>query len=306
MTTFLIRRGFRSFATLATVVLLVFVGTRLTGDPTDWLLPDDATPEAIESLRRTLGVDKPLIAQLGIYVQQIGAGDFGNSFYDRRPVTTVVMERLPATARLSGFAFLLSLAVGIPVGIIAAVMRNSVLDRALMATSFTAYAIPTFVLGIMLVLIFSLNLRWFPSGGDGGFKYHVLPVITLGSAYTALLARLVRSSMLEVLRQDFVRTAHSKGLTQVKVLWKHTLRNAFLPVLTIIGLSLATLVSGAVITETIFAWPGIGRLVLESVIKRDFPTVQFIVLFITTVVIVINFLIDISYSILDPRIQFGN
>lgn len=303
MTTFLARRVPRSLLTLMFIITLVFVGTRLTGDPTIWLLPDDATPEAIQNLRVALGVDKPVHEQYWIYLQGITRGDFGNSFYERRPVTTVFVERLGPTLRLSGLAFILSIIIGLPIGIITALSRNSPLDRALMSMSFTAYAVPNFVLGIMLILIFSLVLRWLPSGGYGGWRHYLMPVFTLGASHAALIARLTRSSMLEVLNQDYIRTAQAKGLPTRNTVWKHALRNALLPVLTIVGLSLATLVSGSVVTETVFAWPGVGRLILTSVVHRDYPTLQFVVLFVACAVVVANVIVDISYSLLDPRIR---
>ncbi len=306
MTVFLARRLPRSLLTLAFIVTLVFVGTRLTGDPTMWLLPDDAPPQARASMRAALAVDKPIPEQYWRYLQGLARGDFGNSFYERRPVTQVFAERLGPTLRLSGLALVLSILIGVPVGIMTALHRNSVLDRTLMSLSFTAYAIPNFVLGIMLILIFSLVLRWLPSGGYGDWRHYLMPVFTLGASHAALIARLTRSSMLEVLNEDYVRTARAKGLPGRVTVWKHALRNAFLPVLTIVGLSLATLISGSVVTETVFAWPGVGRLVLTSVVHRDFPTLQFVVLVIACAVVVANVLVDISYSLLDPRIRIGS
>lgn len=268
-----------------------------------WLLPDDAPFQARAELRRYLGVDKPLHEQYAIYLRDALRGDFGNSFFEHRPVTEVFAERVPMTLQLTALSLLLAAAIGVPIGIYAAAHRNSPTDRLVMSLSFTAYAVPNFLQGILLILVFSLILRWLPSGGYGGINHYIMPVFTLGASSAALLARLTRSAMLDVLGEDYVRTAYAKGLSGSTVIIKHALRNAFIPVLTIIGLEIATLISGSVVVETVFAWPGAGRLIVGAVTQRDFPVLQLAVLVVAVSVVVVNTLIDVAYALLDPRIR---
>ena len=300
---FLARRGFRSLLTLWAVISLVFVATRVTGDPTLWLLPDDASPEERQSLRDYLGLNRPLIEQYVIYFGNIFQGDFGNSFKERRPVLDMFLERIGATLRLSGLSFLLAVALGLPIGILAALLRNSPLDRGLMLFTFIGQALPNYVLGIIGILVFSLLLRWLPSGGMASWQAYLMPVITLGTASSASIARLTRSSMLDVLNMDYIRTARAKGLRFQVIVLKHALRNGFIAVLTVLGLQVGTLLAGSVIVETVFAWPGMGRLIVSAVQSRDFPVVQFSVFMVAATVVLANTAVDLLYGLLDPRIR---
>lgn len=303
MTSYLPRRLGRAFLTLWFIVTVVFVATRLTGDPTDWLLADSATEEMRAMLRGQLGLDRPVHEQYLIYLRGVVGGDFGNSFYERRPVTTVFAERLPYTLQLMGLALLFAVLSGVVVGVVSAVQRNGWLDRLLMTGTFAAYATPDFVLGIGLILVFSLQLGWLPSSGRNSWMHLIMPVLTLGSSSAALIARLTRSSLLDVLGQDYVRTAKAKGVSGRAVVLRHALRPAFIPVLTMIGLMLGSLVGGAVVVETVFAWPGAGRLIVNAVTARDYPVLQFSILIVASVVVVVSVLIDLGYALLDPRVR---
>ncbi|HKM43058.1 MAG TPA: ABC transporter permease, partial [Limnochordia bacterium] len=276
----------------------------ITGDPVMWLLPDDASMEAIENTRIRLGLDKPIHEQFSIFVKGVLQGDFGTSFLHRRSVTSLFLERIPQTVKLMSWALGLGIVLGIPLGIIAALNRNSALDRFLMTSSFLAYSIPNFVLGIFFILIFSLTLRWLPSGGYGNWRYMIMPVVTYGASHAGLVARLMRSSMLDVIRRDFIRTADSKGLPRHTVIMKHAFRIAVLPVITLIGLRLPHLISGSFVIETIYAWPGAGRLIIQAAKNRDFPVLQYAVFVTAILVIVANLLVDLAYGLLDPRIKY--
>lgn len=301
---FYIRRISRAVITLLCVVTVVFFATRITGDPVMWLLPDDAPVEAIEVTRLKLGLDKPLHEQFFLYVKQALKGNFGESFSYRRSVVNLYKERVPQTLRLMGYSIGLALVLGIFFGIVAALNRNTPLDRFLMTTSFLAYAMPSFVLGIVCILIFSLLLRWLPSGGYGDWRYLIMPVLAYGTSHAGLTARLMRSSMLDVVGRDFIRTADAKGLARYTVIFKHALRIAILPVVTLMGSQIPSLITGSFVVETIFAWPGVGRLVIQAAKNRDFPVLQFAVFVTAILVIVSNTLVDISYGLLDPRIKY--
>lgn len=298
---FFLWRGLRALLTLWIVVTAVFVATRISGDPTYHLLPPD-TPEAQRAeLRQQLGLDRSIAVQYGRYLQDIARGEFGRSIFTGMPVTEMFADRIPDTLRLTLSALLLAIAVGLPVGIAAALKRNSGLDRTLMTVSFVAQATPNFALGIALILVFSFALQWLPSGGTGGAAHFVLPVITLAMATAASIARLTRSSMLDVLNQEYMRFARGKGLGRATVVLKHGLRNAFPPVLTILGLQVGTLTGGAVVVEAVFAWPGAGRLLVDAVLERDYPLLQFGVMAVAATVILANMAVDMCYGLLDPR-----
>lgn len=299
----MLHRGLRAVLTLWIVVTVVFLATRLSGDPTYHILPPD-TPEAQrQTLRQQLGLDRPVMAQYGDYIAGLARGDFGRSFFSARPVREMYLERVPATLNLTLPSLLLAILIGLPVGTMAAVKLNSPVDRGLMALSFIGQAVPNFVLGIVLVLIFSLTLRLLPSGGTGGWPHYVMPVLTLGVASIATISRLTRSSLLDVLGQDYIRFVRAKGLPSTKVIVKHALRNALLPVLTVVGLQIGTLIGGAVVVEAVFAWPGAGRLLVSAVMQRDFPMLQFGVLAVAATVILANALVDIGCGLIDPRIR---
>ena len=301
---FFVRRIARAIVTLWIVVTMVFFATRITGDPVQWILPDDALPAEVEQVRERLGLDKPLWEQYFRYIKGALKGDFGTSFLHRRPVTDLFIERIPQTVKLMGYALGLLIVIGVPVGIIAALNRNTPLDRALMTTSFLVYSVPNFAIGVVFILVFSLILRWLPSGGYGDWRHMIMPVVTYGASHAGLTARLMRSSMLDVIRKDYIRTAHSKGLSRPKVIMKHVFRIAVLPVVTLIGLRLPHLITGSFVIETVFSWPGVGRLIVQGAKNRDFPVIQFGVIVTTILVVISNTLVDISYGLLDPRIKY--
>ncbi len=300
---FVVRRFLRGVVTLWLVVTAVFFGLRLSGDPVTLMLGFEASPEAIERMRDKLGLNETVAVQYLRYLQLIGQGEFGESIREPRPVTQVVFDRLPATLELALAALVIAMVVGIPAGIFAALHRNSLLDRGLMTFAFLGQSAPNFLVGILLILCFSLWLQVLPSAGRGDWQHLVMPALTLSSYGMATLARLTRSSILEVLGADYVRTARAKGLRDSRVLLGHILRNAALPVITMFGLQVGLAISGAVITETVFAWPGMGRLAATAVFNRDYPVIQFIVVLIAVSVVLVNFAIDVLYGLVDPRIR---
>ena len=300
-----LRRLLRALLTVFIVLTLVFVATRVTGDPTHWLLPPTSSQAERDELRQMLGLDHTVLTQFGRYLADAARGDFGRSFFSQRPVTELFAERLPNTLSLMIPSLVFAVALGGPIGIIAALRPNSRLDRCLMALSFVGQATPNFALGIALILVFSFALQWVPSGGTGGWTHYVLPVITLGTATMASVSRLTRSSMIDAMGQDYIRFARAKGLAEPTVILKHGLRNGALPVLTILGLQVGTLVGGAVVVEAVFAWPGAGRLLVDAVLQRDYPVLQFGILVVAATVITTNAVVDIAYGALDPRVREG-
>ena len=306
MTLYVIRRFLRGVITMWLVVSIVFVALRLNGDPARAMLPDEASAAEIDAFNRQYGLDKPIPVQYGLYIVNVLRGEFGNSLSERRPVTELIAARLGYTMQLGLAAVFIALLVSIPAGILAALYHNSVWDRLLMAGAFFGQSAPTFFVGIVLILIFSLNLRVLPSSGKGTWQHLILPAVTLSTGLLASLARMTRSSMLEVIRQDYVRTARAKGLSPRGVILRHCLRNASIPVLTLFGLSVGVLIGGAAITETVFAWPGIGRFAVRSIAIRDYPLIQYIVLLVAASVVTVNFVVDVLYGLLDPRIVTGD
>lgn len=303
MLQFTLRRFVRGILTLWVVVTLVFFGLRLSGDPVFLMLGDEASPEAVTALRNKLGLNDSLPVQYVRYLRTIGSGDFGDSLRERRPALEIVSERLPATAQLSLTAIALAVLLGIPAGIFAALRRNSLIDRGLMAFAFFGQSAPNFFIGILLILLFSMSLQILPSSGRGTWQHLIMPAFTLSTYGIASLARLTRSATLEVLNKDFVRTARAKGLREISVQSGHVMRNAAIPVITVLGLQVGLAISGAIVVETVFAWPGMGRLIINSVSNRDYPVIQLTVLLIAASVVIVNFAVDILYGLLDPRIR---
>jgi peptide/nickel transport system permease protein len=300
---YVFRKVFHTAFVAFGVVTLVFAALRLSGDPAATMLPGDASVDELTALRHQLGLDQPLGLQ---YVRFLGAavtGDFGTSFRHQQPALSLVLERLPATLELAGAALLLAVGLAVPLGILAAIHRGRLLDVIAMAFAVVGQATPYFWMGIMLILIVSVELAWLPTSGRGGLEHLILPAITLGTHFAASLARLTRTSMLEVFGQQFVTTARAKGLSEWSVVLAHTLKNAAVPVITLIGLQFGTLLGGAVVTETIFAWPGVGRLAVQSVFVRDYPVVQAGVFVLALTFVAINLLVDLLYGVLDPRIR---
>ncbi len=287
------------------ISIFAFLMIHLTpGDPARLMLGEGAPTEQLEALRTRMGLDQPLPVQ---YVTWLGSAlqlDFGRSLRSNKPVILELRERLPATIELALAAVAIALAIGIPVGVISAVKPNSIFDNVAMVGALAGVGMPPFWQGIMLILIFSVSLGWLPSSGRmGGVEYIILPAITLGTAATASVARMTRSTMLEVLSQDYIRTARSKGLSRGRVIIRHALRNALIPVITIVGLQFGFLMAGAVLTETIFAWPGIGRMMVEAINAKDFPIVQGTIMMFAVMYAFINLVVDIAYAFLDPRLR---
>lgn len=281
----------------------MFLLVRIGGDPTQYLLPPDAAGPEREEMRRLLGLDRSIFVQYLVYLQNAVSGDFGRSFFSSRPVTDVFFERLPATLSLMIPSMLTAIVIGIPAGVVAAVYHNTVVDRVLMAVSFIGQSMPSFVLGIALILFFSLALRVLPSSGDSTWKHYIMPVATLSTILAASITRLTRASLLDVLNRPFITFSRGKGLGRLSVNIKHGLRNALLPVVTLIGMQVGALIGGAAVVETVFAWPGVGRMLVDSVIRGDYAVLQFGVLVLAAAVIACNLLVDASYLLLDPRLR---
>ena len=303
MRTFLLRRLLQSLVVLFGVSFVVFAILFLTGDPALVLLPPDASAEDVRRFREAMGFNDPFFVQYGRFLKGALQGDFGQSVRHGEPAFDLVLERMPATFELAGAALLLALCLAIPAGILSAVRRNSALDYIATVVALFGQSLPTFWLGIMLILVFSVQFHWLPSSGRGTLPHLILPAITLGLFTTARITRLTRSGMLEVLNQDYIRTARAKGVSDPPVVWKHALKNAAIPIVTIVGIELGTLLGGSVITETIFAWPGVGRLSVQAIYNRDYPVVQASVFLLATTFVLVNLVVDVVYTYLDPRIR---
>lgn len=303
MTQLLTIRLLRTLMTLFGVLVLAFSLGRFTGDPAAMMMPLDATDADIERARRQLGLDKSLPEQFIIYTGAILRGDFGNSIAQQRPAFDLVMNRAPASIRLGLLAFIISVALGIPAGMLAAYQRSRFADSLLMSLSLAAQSLPSFFLGIALILIFSVQLGLTPSFGDDTWRHYILPVATLSAYSLAIVIRMTRSSVLEVMNHDYVRTARAKGLHERRVRNVHMLRNALIPVVTLLGLQFGSILSGSAVIETVFAWPGMGSLAVGAVSQRDFPVIQTVVLLSAFAFSIANFAVDLLYIWLDPRIR---
>jgi len=303
MRTFLLRRLWQSLVVLLGVSFVVFLILHLTGDPALVLLSPEATADDVQRFREAMGFNDPFIVQYWRFLTGALRGDFGQSVRHGEPAFDLVVERMPATFELAGAALLLALVLSIPAGIVSAVRRNTAIDYISTVIALLGQSMPTFWLGIMLILLLSVQLQWLPSSGRGGLEHLVLPAVTLGLFTTARITRLTRSGMLEVLNQDYIRTARAKGVSGPPVVWKHALKNAAIPIVTIVGIELGTLLGGSVITETIFAWPGVGRLSVQAIYNRDYPVVQASVFLLATTFVLVNLLVDVVYTYLDPRIR---
>jgi ABC-type dipeptide/oligopeptide/nickel transport system permease component len=287
------------------VLVITFAVTRFTpGDPAEIMAGLEASPEAIESIRIELGLDKPVLTQFGLYVRDVFRGDLGRSFCLGRDVTELIGEALPRTAWLALVALAFTAVIGIPTGVLSAIRKDTWMDGAARSAALTGVSIPPFFAGLLAILLFSYYVNWFPSFGSGTWKHLVLPGFTLGLFSTGLVMRLTRSAMLEVLNEDYIRTARAKGLSERRTLYVHALRNAAIPVVTILGLQLGGLLAGTVLTETVFSYPGIGRLLARSIFERDYPVVQGLILLISMIYVLVNLLVDVVYSLVDPRIRY--
>lgn len=314
MLPYVIRRVLAFIPTLFIAVTVIFIFTRLVpGNPVWALLGHQSVDEArAEELTRELGLDRPVLVQYVVWLPRALRGEFGESIFYNKPVARILAERFPVTLSLAGLALLVTLAVGLPLGILAAVYRNSFLDTASMALSTLGMSLPAFWLGFLLMLFFSVHLQWFPSSGyrDLSFGFYpwiqrlALPVLALSAAQIALLVRMTRSSMLEVLGRDYVVTARAKGLRSRTVLLKHALRNALIPVVTVVGLTFALSLGGSVLIENVFAIPGLGQLITTAAIRRDYPVIEGAMVYLTLVSLVVNLLVDLSYSLINPRVSY--
>ena len=296
-------RLLQAAAALLGVTAVAFLLVSLSGDPAFILLSPEAGEEQRAAFRKLYGLDQPLPLQYARYLGHVVRGDFGSSFAQGRPAIVVVLERVPATLILTAVALALGIVMGIPAGVIAAVKANRGLDRAVMALVLLGQSVPTFWLGLVMIRIFAVNLRWLPVSGYGTALHLAMPAVVLALYLAALLARVTRSEMVEALTQDYVRTARAKGLSETAVTIAHALKNALLPIVTLIGLQLGALLGGAVITETVFAWPGIGTLVLDAILRKDYPVVLAAVELVAAAFIVINMSLDLLYGVLDPRVR---
>jgi peptide/nickel transport system permease protein len=307
MLTWILRRILAVVPVLFGVTLAVFSMLFLVpGDPVKMMLAEFVTnPDQVAQMRAQLHLDEPILEQYGRFVTSAVRGDLGTSIRSRRPVTIEIGENLGSTAQLALAAMVVAIGLGIPLGLLAALSRNSWLDVASMGTALLGVSMPSFWLGLLLIFVFSLHLAWFPATGGGDLQHLILPAITLGMIAAAIIARLTRSSMLEVLGQDYVRTARAKGLGGFAVVVRHALKNALIPIITIFGLQFGNLLAGAVIVETVFSRPGLGRLIVGGILNKDFPLVQGVVLFVATIYVVINVLVDVAYAYADPRIRLG-
>ena len=305
MIPYLVNRLVSAVTTIFIVSIVVFTVTRLSGDPVRLMLPIEATNQDVEELRHRLGFDRPLPIQYLDFVLRALRGDLGDSLRFRQPALGVILERLPATAALATSAMAVALVIAVPAGILSAVHRGGWIDGLSRAISLLGQALPAYWVGIMLIIVFAVQLRWLPAAGAGSSLSVVLPAVTLGLWPMARIARVLRSSLLESLSADYVRTARAKGLTESKVVLLHALRNALLPTVTVIGLSFGIIFGGAIVTETVFAWPGVGRLLLDAVSQRDYPLVQAIVLMFAVIFLVVNLAVDLLYGLLDPRVRLA-
>jgi peptide/nickel transport system permease protein len=313
MTAYIIRRLLATIPVMTVVAVFVFFLLRLApGDPAAIIAGEDATVEAIAAVRAKLGLDRPVLEQFVLWLAGLAQGDFGVSIFSNLPVTRLIAQRVEPTLALTVSTLVVAVSLAIPMGVLAAWKARGLLDRAVMAFAVMGFALPVFLVGYVLIFVFAIKLGWLPVQGYSPIREGVLPFLAslvlpslaLGTAYMALIARITRASMLEVLSQDYIRTANSKGLTTQRVLMLHALKNASVPIVTVIGIGIALLISGVVITETVFNIPGLGRLTVDAVLKRDYPIVQGLIIVFAGVKVLVNLLIDISYAFLDPRIRY--
>ena len=302
---FVIRRTLYAIVTLLILSLTIFTVVRLTGDPVTLMAEPGAQEEDLALVRKEWGLDRPWPVQYAAFMKNVLTGELGVSFNYEMPVSTLYFQRLPNSLELALAATLISFLIGIPAGIISAVRVNSVWDHVGKTIALLGLSVPGFWLGLVMILVFSVWLGWLPTSGQGGWRNLVMPAVALGWYFAASLLRLTRSSMLEVLRQDYIRTARSKGASEVVINYYHALKNAMLPVVTVIGIEAAFLLGGLIVTETVFNIPGVARFLVEAVRWRDYPMVQNLVMFIAIVVVTINFIVDMLYAALDPRIKYG-
>lgn len=307
MTGYIIKRLFMIIPILLGIATIIFVLMFLVpGDPARLLMGQHGDERVLESIRHEMGLDKPVYIQYARYIGKLVKGDLGMSYRQKRPVSTIIRERFPATAKLAMASMVIGIIIGISAGIVAAIHRNRFWDWLVMILSLTGISMPVFWLGMMLILLFASGLGWLPVGGygkSGDLRHLILPAFTLSTISIGYISRMMRSSMLEVISKDYIRTARAKGLSERAVILRHALKNAFIPVITVIGLNFAALLGGAVATETVFAWPGLGRAAVDAIRVRDLPVVEGCVIFLAFIFVLVNLLVDLSYAWFDPRIR---
>jgi peptide/nickel transport system permease protein len=303
MQRYVCKRIFQSLLTLFVLSMLIFIVCRLTGDPLVLMLPDDASPEDVAQLRTALGLERPLPVQYWLFLKSALQGDFGRSIKGQVPVLDLIKERLPNSIRLALVSLLITVILAFPLGVMAAVKKGTVVDTLANLIAVLGQSLPQFWVGIVLIQVFAVHLRWLPVAGNSSYWHYILPSFTLGWFLVAGIMRLLRSSMLDVLDSEFVKLARIKGVSGWSVVWKHALKNAVMPVLTFAAIYLAILITGAILVETVFAWPGIGQLIYQGIVYRDFPVIQAVVLLTAVIVVSVNFAVDIAYGYLDPRIR---
>ena len=305
MLVYITRRLVVMVPVLLLVVTLVFFAFQvIPGDPARLFVGPDASQDAVEAVRRELGLDQPMVVQYATYMRRLVTGDLGRSIAMRRPVVDELVRVFPATFRLAVVSILVSMVVGVPLGLIAAINRGGVWDHVSSMVAVLGLSMPAFWLGLLLIYLLSVELRWLPSTGEAGWENYIMPTICLSTFSIAFIARMTRSSMLEVIRHDYVRTARAKGVPDWGVIVRHGLRNALLPIVTVVGLRFGYMLGGAVVVEEIFAWPGMGRLLIVAVAQRDIPVVQGLLLMFSAAFVLVNLLVDVSYAFLDPRIRY--
>lgn len=304
MLAFLGSRLLRMTITLWAIVTAVFLATRLTGNPIDFLMPEGLDAASRAEMIAYWGLDRPVAEQYLLFWKSLLSGDFGLGLMERRPVAVIFGERLWQSASLLLATLALTVAVGVPLGILAALWRGQARGQGVLFVAFLGYAVPNFVLAILLLLIFSYTLHWLPSAGSATLLHYVMPTVALAAYFVAALTRYTRNAMLDVLSEDYMRTARAKGMATPRILAVHALKNAAVPIVTMVGIGLSSLLGGIVVTETVFAIPGIGRLMIDAIIRRDFPILQGVILVLSALYVLINLLIDLSYSLFDPRIRY--
>ena len=303
MQRYIVRRVGEAVLALFALSIIIFLMVRLTGDPALLMLPPDAGADALEDIRHSMGLDKPLVAQYGLFIRDYATGSFGDSLRSKTPVSELIKDRLPNSLKLVGAAAVIVLLISIPLGVLSAVYRGTWIDTLATGFAVLGQAIPVFWLGILMIQLFTVKLGWLPSSGMGGLDHYIMPAFALGFFTVAAIQRLLRSSMLESMDSEYIKLARIKGLTEFKVVWKHALRNSLISVITLGGIYIAILITLGILVEVVFAWPGMGRLMFQGIVFRDFPVVQAVVLISAAIVIFSSLVVDIAYAYLDPRIR---
>ena len=303
MQRYIVRRVGEAVLALFALSIIIFLMVRLTGDPALLMLPPDAGADALVDIRHSMGLDKPLVTQYGLFIRDYAKGSFGDSLRSKTPVSELIKDRLPNSLKLVGAAAVIVLLISIPLGVLSAVYKGTWIDTLATGFAVLGQAIPVFWLGILMIQLFTVKLGWLPSSGMGGLAHYIMPAFALGFFTVAAIQRLLRSSMLEAMDSEYIKTARMKGLSEFKVVWKHALRNSLISVITLGGIYIAILITLGILVEVVFAWPGMGRLMFQGIVFRDFPVVQAVVLISAAIVIFSSLVVDIAYAYLDPRIR---